>query len=120
MHILCEIVAFSRSRHMDHPQGRQQKTRPTRHTPTRRHSNAWRPPYICRIACRHCSRSWLEKRTWKTTKQLVTWRFESDTFNCSGVLDSGWWSEGVESASVHRRLRVLMITVIGYAQRFQN
>jgi len=116
LHILCAIIAFSQSRHMDHRQGWRQKA--TRHTPTRRHFNAWRPPYICWIACRHCTRSWLEKKTWKTTKQLVKWRFESDTFNCSRGQDSGRWSRGVESASVHRRLRVLMITVIGCAQRF--
>jgi len=54
IHILCAIVVSSRSRHMDHRHGWRQKT--TRQTPARRHSSAWRPPYICWISCQHCIR----------------------------------------------------------------
>jgi len=34
------------------------------------------------------------------------------TAHCWGGLDSGWWSWRVESATVHRRLRVLMIMMM--------
>jgi len=76
----------------------------------RNHSSAWRPPCIrWNASCLpgHHIRSWLEKKAWKTTKQLVTWRPQSDTRNCSGGLDSSWWLWRVESATVHHRLRVL-------------
>jgi len=79
-------------------------------TPASRHSSTWRPSCVSWSTCRHGTTSWLAKKARKTAMYLVTWRFESDTFNCSGGLDNDWWWGGVESATVHRRLRVLMMT----------
>jgi len=93
----------------------------TSQTPARRHSSTWRSSCVGWVTCWHGTTSWLAKKARKTAMYLVTWRSESDTFNCSGGLDSGWLSGGVESATVHRRLRVLMMMMmIGSRGIFRN
>jgi len=64
-------------------------------TPAGRHSSTWCPSCVGWVTCRHGTTSRLVKKARKTAMYLVTWLSESDMFNCSGGLDSGWWMGGV-------------------------
>jgi len=75
----------------------------------RKHSSTRRLSYICWIACRwHYTRSWLEKKVWKTTKYRVTWwRSDSGAWTTVDVREERnnplptdyavwWWTVGLQ------------------------